>query len=82
MALKFNIVITVFKTSRRQISILNTKYSPLLSTGIPFSFICFARVRKLSILKNGKELGTIENVNNCFDIGPVTLLENALSAIL
>ena len=26
MALKFNIVITVFKACRRQISILNTKY--------------------------------------------------------
>ena len=52
MASKFNIVIKVFKTCRRQISILNTKYyeSPFEKLRVRKTFIVITKVSKIILM--------------------------------
>ena len=64
MALKFNIVITVFKTCRKKISILNTKYyeSPFEKFGVRKNHIMITKVSKNNSNKSNNEYYNLESI--------------------
>ena len=64
MASKFNTVITVFKTCRRKISILNTKYyeSPFESFRIRKDDIMITKVSKNNSNKLNNEYYNLESI--------------------
>ena len=63
MALKFNIVITVFKTCKRKISILNTKYyeSPFENFRVRKNNITITKVSKNNSNKSNNEYYNLES---------------------
>ena len=63
MALKFNIVITVFKTCRRKISILNTKYeSPFENFRVRKNDIMITKISKNNPNKSNNEYYNLESI--------------------
>ena len=66
MASKFNIVITVFKTCRRKISILNTKYyeSPFENFRVRKNYIMITKLSKNDFNKSNNEYYDISSVRD------------------
>ena len=64
MTLKFNIVITVLKTCRRKISILNLKYyeSPFEKLRVPKNDIMITKFPKNSSNKSSNEYYNLESI--------------------
>ena len=64
MASKFNIVITVFKTCRKKISILNTKYyeSPFENFRVRKNYIMITKVSKNNSNKSNNEYYNLESI--------------------
>ena len=64
MALKFNIVVTVFKTCRRKISILNTKYyeSPFEKFRIRKKDVMITKDSKINSNKLNNEYYNVESI--------------------
>ena len=64
MASKFNIVITVFKTCRRQISILNTKYyeSPFEYLRVRKNVIMITKLSKNNSNKSNNEYYNLDSI--------------------
>ena len=64
MASKFNIVITVFKTGRRKISILNIKYyeSPSENFKVRKNDVMITKVSKNNYNKSNNEYYNLESI--------------------